>query len=184
METKQVKYLALTAAICTCPSDILPTGHVFLYEEDGKCYGWCNRCGAHREFPMNDVMQEANRQPLVPIKDLPNLKNRPALHDKAQFKSIPENFVPRTLPEEERKRRVETLVALLGEYGDAIQVLISWVDPADGTTHGFKCGEGNWYARVAIAAEFVLEARVMAEQYIIEVDDDDDEDDYECEDDA
>jgi len=46
----------------------------------------------------------------------------------------------------------------LAEHFDSVQVLVSRLNP-DGTTQAFVRGSGNWYARQAVAREFITRAQ-------------------------
>ena len=53
-------------------------------------------------------------------------------------------------------KRLEQLFEDLGEHVDAIQVLITWVDPEKNHTITHNNGIGNWNSRINMARTFVL----------------------------
>ena len=54
---------------------------------------------------------------------------------------------------EEAVEMVRNVASQLGEYFDAVQILVSWVE--DGQTKAVKQGVGDWYARQGLAHEFI-----------------------------
>ncbi len=46
----------------------------------------------------------------------------------------------------------------LSEHFDSVQILASF-PTSDGGTHGMAAGEGNWYARLGTAHEFIEKAK-------------------------
>jgi hypothetical protein len=60
-----------------------------------------------------------------------------------------------------REEAIELLnaaAARLNEHFDAVQILASYMEP-DGTWTAVSSGEGNYYARQGMAAEFIEQAR-------------------------
>lgn len=55
---------------------------------------------------------------------------------------------------EEAEKIVEDAVGKLGEFFEAVQVLVSWVDE-NGATRFVPRGSGNWHARQHMSQEFV-----------------------------
>lgn len=51
--------------------------------------------------------------------------------------------------------KVEETTRKLGEYFDAVQVLVTWDE--EGVTRTLKTGCGNWHARQGMAREFLEE---------------------------
>lgn len=55
---------------------------------------------------------------------------------------------------EEAGKILEDAVSKLGEFFEAVQIIVSWVDE-EGATHYVPRGSGNWYARQHMCQEFV-----------------------------
>lgn len=64
---------------------------------------------------------------------------------------------------EDRCKAIDALVSQLAEFGDAVQVHVSWITD-DQSTANYHSGRGNWYARRALADEFSVmdQARLTA----------------------
>ena len=62
---------------------------------------------------------------------------------------------------EQAQQILDDLILELGEHfdGDApnIEIMVSWTN--EGKTRGLCRGSGNWYARQALAQEFIARAR-------------------------
>lgn len=65
---------------------------------------------------------------------------------------------------EEQTKLLQSAVDKLGEHFDAVQILVSYNKEGD-TAGGFR-GTGNWYARIGLAREFLLqdEQRALAHE--------------------
>lgn len=55
---------------------------------------------------------------------------------------------------EDACRHIERIAGQLGEHFDAVQIMVSWVNP-DGSTSSAKAGTGNWWARQGLAHSFI-----------------------------
>jgi hypothetical protein len=71
---------------------------------------------------------------------------------------------------DEAKQICEELAAKLSEHFEAVQILVSWNE--DGSTQCVKRGCGNFYARRAMASEFVEEdmAQIQAHEIVERLD--------------
>ena len=76
-----------------------------------------------------------------------------------------------------REQALELLdahAARLSEHFDAVLVVASYMEP-DGTWTAVSSGEGNWYARQGMAAQFVEQAKAegIANEIALRGEDDD-----------
>ena len=76
----------------------------------------------------------------------------------------------------QRDHAIAALAEQLGEFADAVQVLACYQDE-DGNTACVKRGNGNWYARVGMAREFLTEDQARVAEYTVETDRNCDDDD-------
>jgi hypothetical protein len=75
---------------------------------------------------------------------------------------------------EEAERLLDSHASQLSEMFDAVLILGSFLEP-DGTTACIAGGQGNWYARQGMAAQFI--ARAKAEGLVDEIRRDEDQPD-------
>jgi len=79
------------------------------------------------------------------------------------------------LADEDAEEFVDKVAAQLGEHFDSVQVLVSTCNGGGGTCDVFS-GNGNWYARVGMAHEFIrrstaqVDAKEIADALSIEDD--------------
>lgn len=64
---------------------------------------------------------------------------------------------------QEIERITDRYLAEIGEYVDAVQVLLSYPQPGGELTHSFATGRGNFYARVGLARDFLIRDRARME---------------------
>lgn len=57
--------------------------------------------------------------------------------------------------EEQRQRTIDECIARLMEFGEAVQILLTWREPSTGNTFNIYDGRGNWYARTGMAHDFL-----------------------------
>lgn len=60
---------------------------------------------------------------------------------------------------DELHKMVDKCATELGEYFDAVQILVTWNE--ESRTLDLVCGSGNWYARQGLAREFILQNQSM-----------------------
>lgn len=53
------------------------------------------------------------------------------------------------------RKILEEYVARLAEHFDVVHISVSWTDDSGKKTDGDHIGRGNWYARQAMAQEFI-----------------------------
>lgn len=60
------------------------------------------------------------------------------------------------MTDDEKLAILDKHVRELSELYDAVQIVVTWLDPG-GRTRSQKRGSGNWYARRSLCQEFITE---------------------------
>lgn len=68
------------------------------------------------------------------------------------------------MTDEQKREYLEKVCRDLGEHFDHVQILTSWNE--EGLTKAQNFGTGNWYARIGMAREFIVndDARTTARE--------------------